>query len=180
MRICSGGAWWRWWNGAAATLDAVTASFCALLASVQNQLAELKANRDEPGQGPNQAWIVARFILDRSSPVRRAARWLGCSSRRACAWPSCGGPQPPRLGGSTAAFSEKSEAFSRFRQGSRPRLTSQGVAQSDIVSGAREYHGPGVADGPRADTRRIFIRRPRGPGPSALEIPDVLKADQRG
>ena len=26
------GAWWRWWNRAAAALDAVTASFCRLLA----------------------------------------------------------------------------------------------------------------------------------------------------
>ena len=41
------GAWWRWCNRAAAALDAVTASFCGLLAGVQNKLSEMKANRDE-------------------------------------------------------------------------------------------------------------------------------------
>jgi hypothetical protein len=39
------GAWWRWWNRAAAALDAVTASFCRLLASVLNKLSQIKANR---------------------------------------------------------------------------------------------------------------------------------------
>jgi argininosuccinate lyase len=37
------GAWWRWWNRAAAALDAVTARFCRLLADVQNKLSEMKA-----------------------------------------------------------------------------------------------------------------------------------------
>ncbi len=39
------GAWWRWWNRAATALDAVTASFCRLLADVQRNLSEMKANR---------------------------------------------------------------------------------------------------------------------------------------
>ncbi len=38
------GAWRRWCNRAAAALDAVTASFCGLLADVQNKLLEIKAN----------------------------------------------------------------------------------------------------------------------------------------
>jgi hypothetical protein len=41
------GTWWRWCNRAAAALDAVTARFRALLAHVQNRLAEMKANRGE-------------------------------------------------------------------------------------------------------------------------------------
>jgi argininosuccinate lyase len=45
------GAWWRWWNRAAAALDAVTASLCGLLAGVQNKLSEMKVNRDEQRQG---------------------------------------------------------------------------------------------------------------------------------
>lgn len=39
------GAWWRWWNRAAAALDVVTASFCRLLADGQNKLSEMKALR---------------------------------------------------------------------------------------------------------------------------------------
>ena len=42
------GAWWRWRRRAAPVLNAVTASFCGLLADAQNKLAEMKANRDEP------------------------------------------------------------------------------------------------------------------------------------
>jgi hypothetical protein len=45
------GAWWRWWTRAAEALDAVTGTFCALLADVQNKLFEMKANRGELGQG---------------------------------------------------------------------------------------------------------------------------------
>ncbi len=48
------GAWWRWCNRAAAALDAVTASLCGLLASVQHKLSEMKANRDELRQGRHQ------------------------------------------------------------------------------------------------------------------------------
>jgi uncharacterized coiled-coil DUF342 family protein len=48
------GAWWRWCNRAAAALDAVTASFCRLLAGLQNKLSEMKANRDELRQGRRQ------------------------------------------------------------------------------------------------------------------------------
>jgi argininosuccinate lyase len=48
------GAWWRWWNWAAATLDAATAAFCRLLAVVQNKLSEMKANRDVLRQGRHQ------------------------------------------------------------------------------------------------------------------------------
>jgi len=48
------GAWGRWCNRAAAALDAVTASFCGLLAGVQNKLSEMKANRDELRQGRDQ------------------------------------------------------------------------------------------------------------------------------
>jgi argininosuccinate lyase len=45
------GAWWRWWNRAAAALDAVTANFFGLLAGLQNKLSEMKLNRDELRQG---------------------------------------------------------------------------------------------------------------------------------
>jgi argininosuccinate lyase len=48
------GAWWRWWNRAAAALDAVAASFCRLLADARNKLAEVKANREELRQGRHQ------------------------------------------------------------------------------------------------------------------------------
>jgi hypothetical protein len=48
------GAWWRWHTRAAAALDAVTSSFCGLLAGVQNKLSEMKANRDELRQGRHQ------------------------------------------------------------------------------------------------------------------------------
>jgi chromosome condensin MukBEF ATPase and DNA-binding subunit MukB len=48
------GAWWRWYNRAAAALDAVTASLCGLLASAQNKLSEMKANRNELRQGRHQ------------------------------------------------------------------------------------------------------------------------------
>ncbi len=48
------GAWWRWWNRAAAALHAVTASLCRLLAGVQNKLVEMKANRDVLRQGRHQ------------------------------------------------------------------------------------------------------------------------------
>jgi hypothetical protein len=48
------GAWWRWWNRAAAALDAVTASLRGLLAGVQNKLVEMKANHDELRQGRRQ------------------------------------------------------------------------------------------------------------------------------
>jgi hypothetical protein len=42
LRIYSGGAWWWRWNRAAAALDAVRASFCGLLADVQNKLVDIK------------------------------------------------------------------------------------------------------------------------------------------
>jgi chromosome condensin MukBEF ATPase and DNA-binding subunit MukB len=45
------GAWWRWWNRAAAALETVTASFCGLLAGVQNKLSEMKENRDALRRG---------------------------------------------------------------------------------------------------------------------------------
>ena len=48
------GAWWRWWNRAAAAFASVTASFCGLLADVQNKLSEMKANRDELRHGRHQ------------------------------------------------------------------------------------------------------------------------------
>jgi hypothetical protein len=48
------GAWWRWWNRAAAALDAVTASFCRLLAGVQNKFSEIIANRGELPHGRRQ------------------------------------------------------------------------------------------------------------------------------
>ena len=57
------GAWWRWWNRAAASPDAVTASFCRLLASVQNKLSEMKANREELRQGRHQRRSRAERIL---------------------------------------------------------------------------------------------------------------------
>jgi hypothetical protein len=40
------GAWSRWRNRVVAEFMAVTASFSALLADVQNKLAEMRANRD--------------------------------------------------------------------------------------------------------------------------------------
>ena len=48
------GAWWRWWNRAAAVLDAATASLCGLLADMQNKVSETRANRNEPLQGRHQ------------------------------------------------------------------------------------------------------------------------------
>jgi hypothetical protein len=48
------GVWLRLWNRAAAALDAVTASFCRLLAGVQNKLVEMKANRGELRPGRHQ------------------------------------------------------------------------------------------------------------------------------
>jgi len=48
------GAWWRSWNRATAGLAVVTARFRVLLADAQNNLAEMKANRDEPRQGPHE------------------------------------------------------------------------------------------------------------------------------
>jgi hypothetical protein len=48
------GAWRRWCDRAAAALDAVTASFCGLLADVRNKLSEMKSNRDELRQGRRQ------------------------------------------------------------------------------------------------------------------------------
>jgi hypothetical protein len=48
------GAWWRLCSRAAAALDSVTASFCHLLADVQNKLVEMKANRGAPRQGRHQ------------------------------------------------------------------------------------------------------------------------------
>ena len=41
------GAWQRGWSRAAAALDIVTASLCALVADVQHKLSEMKANRAE-------------------------------------------------------------------------------------------------------------------------------------
>ena len=35
------GTWWRWCNRTAAALDAITASFCKLLADMQDKLAEM-------------------------------------------------------------------------------------------------------------------------------------------
>jgi hypothetical protein len=48
------GAWWRWWNRAAAALDVVRARLRGLLADVQNKLSEMKANRDGLLQGGRQ------------------------------------------------------------------------------------------------------------------------------
>ena len=59
------GALWRWWNRAAAALDSVTASFCRLLADVQNKLVEMKANRGELRHGRRQWRIrVKRTLID--------------------------------------------------------------------------------------------------------------------
>ena len=58
-------AWRRWWNRAAAALDAVTASFCRLLADVQNKLVEMKANRDVLRRGRHQSRSRAeRTLID--------------------------------------------------------------------------------------------------------------------
>jgi hypothetical protein len=59
------GAWWRGWNRVAAALDAVTASFCRVLADVQNKLSEIKASGDELRQGRQQWRIrVKRTLID--------------------------------------------------------------------------------------------------------------------
>ena len=57
------GALWRWWNRAAAALDSVTASFCRLLADVQNKLVEMKANRDVLRRGRHQSRSRAEHTL---------------------------------------------------------------------------------------------------------------------
>jgi hypothetical protein len=59
------GAWWRWRRRAAAALDAVTASFCELLADARDKLAEMRANRDELRQGRDQ-WRsrTERILMD--------------------------------------------------------------------------------------------------------------------
>jgi hypothetical protein len=57
------GAWWRWWNRAAVALDAVTASFCRLLADVPNKLVEMKANRDVLRHGRRQWRIRVKHTL---------------------------------------------------------------------------------------------------------------------
>jgi hypothetical protein len=59
------GAWWRAWNRAAPAFTAVTASFRALLADVQDRLAEMKAHRDVLRQGRHQ-WRsrVKRTLID--------------------------------------------------------------------------------------------------------------------
>jgi chromosome condensin MukBEF ATPase and DNA-binding subunit MukB len=56
------GAWWRWRRRAAAALDAVTASFCGLLADVQNNLAEMKANRGELRQDRDE-WRLTPSVF---------------------------------------------------------------------------------------------------------------------
>jgi hypothetical protein len=60
------GAWWRWCNRGATGLDAVTASFCGLVADVLNKLSEMKANRSELRQGRHQ-WRsrAERTLIDR-------------------------------------------------------------------------------------------------------------------
>jgi hypothetical protein len=58
------GAWSRWCNRAAATLDAVAASFCGLLAGVQHKLSEMKANRDELRQGNRWRSRAERTLMD--------------------------------------------------------------------------------------------------------------------
>jgi hypothetical protein len=59
------GAWSRWSNRAAATLDAVTASFSARLADVQNKLAHMKARRREQAQdGDEWRSRAERLLID--------------------------------------------------------------------------------------------------------------------
>jgi hypothetical protein len=70
-------AWWRWYNRAAAALDAATGIFCGLLADVQNKLAEMKANRDELRQGRDQCRSRAeRLLID-----QRKCRWRRVAGR---------------------------------------------------------------------------------------------------
>jgi hypothetical protein len=65
------GAWWRWWNRAAAALDAV---FCRLLASVQNRLSEMKANWGALRQACHQ-WrsSAERTLIDLARGGRRVS-----------------------------------------------------------------------------------------------------------
>ncbi len=67
------GAWGRWRRRAAAALDAVTASFCGLLADVQNKLAEMKANRGELRQDRDEWRSRAERFLMGSAQVPVAA-----------------------------------------------------------------------------------------------------------
>ena len=64
------GAWWRWRRRAAAALDAVTASFCGLLADVQNKLAEMKANGGELRQQSRAVRLSYDGGQRRGSPYR--------------------------------------------------------------------------------------------------------------
>ena len=59
------GTWWRWRRRAAEVLDAVTASFCKLLADVRDKLAEMRANCNEPRQARDQ-WRggAERILMD--------------------------------------------------------------------------------------------------------------------
>jgi hypothetical protein len=63
------GAWWRWRRRAAEALDAVTGSFCKLLADVRDKLAEMRANRDELPQSRDQ-WRsrTERILIDQREP----------------------------------------------------------------------------------------------------------------
>jgi hypothetical protein len=61
LRICSEGRGGG--NRAAVALDAVTASFCRLLADVPNKLVEMKANRDVLRHGRRQWRIRVKHTL---------------------------------------------------------------------------------------------------------------------
>jgi hypothetical protein len=63
------GVWRRWCNRAAAALDAVTASFCRLLADMQDKLAETRANWDQLRQG-DDLWRsrAERLVIDQHKP----------------------------------------------------------------------------------------------------------------
>ena len=76
------GAWWRWRRRAAGSLDPVKASFCGLLADVQNKLAEMKANRGERRHGCNQ-WLRRdkQRVMDRRFPWRLIVGRLSWPSR---------------------------------------------------------------------------------------------------
>ena len=58
------GTWWRWCNRAAAALDAITASFCKLLADMRDKLAEMRANRDELRQATRWRSRAERILMD--------------------------------------------------------------------------------------------------------------------
>jgi hypothetical protein len=75
-------------NRAAASLEAVTASFCKLLADVRDKLAEMRANRDEllPGRDQRRS-RTERILMDR----RKSGSGIALHRPPCCAPGQCRG-----------------------------------------------------------------------------------------